>query len=260
MEQNQNEIDLIELYRKILVFISEKKYTFLLFIVLGFAGGFAYHQYKKAEVKTNFLAESKTVSKEFVMSLTDRIAFLVETGDYQGMQKELNVGQDTLKFIKEIKTDTTENAIAIKVISRSDIALSPFIAGLVRFINKQPYIVSQQAQKKKSLEAQIALIDNEINNIGVFQNQILKRLTDGEISINSISGIHKDKVEMIQLRQELAAELELDLAVTVVNQDANSLRKANSLVETMTVALILSIFAALLYFFVRYSIQLKQKS
>jgi hypothetical protein len=258
--KEQNEIDIIELYQKILVFIFNKRWILLLFIGIGIVLGLGLYLKKSSEIKTNFLAESKDVSKEVIYSLTDKIAFEIEKRDYEALKSELNLDIDILEQIREFGIDTSGQILNISIVSTTKDALIPFTLAMVNYINNQPFILESLKTKKEQVEKLVQKIDEEIENISLFQKQFLEDNKTGQVTINQLNGSHSEKINLYKMRQSYEEVLKQKNAVSIINKGDNSIRKENSLIVYLSVSILLSIFFAVVFFFVQFSIQLKNKA
>ncbi len=111
MSEVNNEIDLVELYQRSLVFIFKNFLTFFIFGLIGLLVGAAYYYKSSNIIKANYLAESTDISKELVFSLTDRIAFSIEKNDLELLNHDLKLDNSILENITKLTIDTSKNIL-----------------------------------------------------------------------------------------------------------------------------------------------------
>ncbi len=258
--ENQKEIDLIELYQKSLVFIAKNFLTFVIFGIIGLLSGTAYYYIKSNIIKTQFLIETSDISKELVYNLTEKVAFSIRNSDLKYLKKDLKLDQSTINNIKNISIDTNKNILNLSIISNSKESVLPFTQALVNFFNNQDYIKKQQAQKVKETTQLKEKIEEEISNINKFQKQFLEQTTESKITINQIDGSHSEKLKLFKMQQECEAILNQKQAITLINKNNNIIKKENSLVKILILSVVISILFSLFFFFIRFSIALKNKA
>jgi len=263
MENNSNEIDLIELYQKILVFISQRIFTFIIFSVLGLLVGFAVYYNKSKIIKTTYLAQTNVISNDLIYSLTDKIAYSIEKNDISFLEQNLNVDIETINSIKEISIDTNNNnnnIINISIISSSKETLLPFAKAIIHYFNNLPFIKEQIKSNIKSETFFLNKVNEEIENINKFQQKFLEDNKKGKVTINQISGSHSEKLQLYKIKQKYEEKLANTDAVKLINTSDNIVRNDFNLLKTLLISLISSIFAALFFLFIKFSIELKNRA
>lgn len=260
MTESNNEIDLIELYQKILVFIFKKFLTFVIFAVIGLLLGTAYYFKKSNIITTSYLAETSDISKELVYSLTEKISFSFETNDIDFLKSDLHLDEETLSEISKLSIDTTGNILNISIISTSKESLLPFTEALLSYYNNQPYILEAQKSKQEKKRKLIEKINEEITYINKIQEQFLNGNKDGKVTINQLNGSHSQKLNLYKMKQNCEDEIKKEDAISLINKGDNIIRKDISLFKTLAVSFIISIFFSFVFFFFRFSIDLKNKA
>jgi len=260
MTESNTEIDLIELYQKALVFLFKKFLTFTIFIIIGLLLGTAYYLKKSNQIKTDYLAETNNISKELVYSLTDKIAFDLKKGNKENLKKELKLDDTVINEINKLEVDTTGEILTISITCNSEESLFPFTEALLKYYNNQPYILKAQTIKLEKKQDLISKIDEEINTINLFQNQFLNGNKEGNVTINQLNGLHSEKLRLYQMKQKCEDDLRQKNAITLINKGDNIIKQDISLIKTLAISVITSIFMALLFFFVQFSIELKNKA
>lgn len=260
MTDSNREIDLIELYQKTLVFLFKNILTFVIFISIGLLLGVTYHIKKANLIKTHFLAETSDISKELVFMLSEKVAFDLDTKNYDELQKDLNINQSILESIKSIEIDTTKDVLNIAIISSSKESLLPFTKALVHYYNHQDYILNKQKLKREETQELLNKIEEEINTINKFQEQFFSNNKVGNVTINQIDGLHNEKLRLFQMKQECEKTLKQTDAIQLIDTNNNIIRNNSNLIKELIIATFLSILFAFIYFFIRFSIALKNKA
>ena len=260
MSEVNNEIDLVELYQKSLVFIFKNFLTFFIFGLIGLLIGTAFYYKSSNIIKANYLAESTDISKELVFSLTDRIAFSIEKNDLELLNHDLKLDNSILENITKLTIDTSKNILNISIIAESNESLLPFTEALVNYYNNQEFVLEKQKQKQKETREYLDKVNEEIISINKFQEQFLNGNKDGSVTINQMNGSHSEKLNLYKMKQKCEQILLEKNAISLINKNDNIIRKDISLLKTLALSVLISIVFAFIYFFIRFSIALKNKA
>lgn len=259
MSEVNKEIDLIELYQRILIFVYKYFLTFAVFALIGLLSGSAYYYKKSSLITTDFLVESTEISKELVYSMTEKIQFLIDTEDFESLKSRFSLEEDVLSQIDEIEIDTTGSIFRISMVSQSESSVPLFTNALIQHYNTNEYIQNTYLQKQKKTKALLHQIDQEIQKIELFQEQFLKGQTGGAVTINQMDGSHSEKLRLFKMKQDCEDILQETTILNLINKDSNILKQKVSLVKTLAFSVLLSLVISLLYFFIRFSIALKNE-
>jgi len=259
-ETNNKEIDLIELYQKILVFVSRKILIFTIFILIGLLFGTAYYYKKSNIVKTDYLIEVSDISKKIIYNLTDKIKFSVETQNFEVLNQNLKLDNDILRDIQRINIDTTSNILNLSIISSSKKTVLPFTQALVKYYNQQKYILEKHEKKINETKDLLGKIEEEIESINKMQNLFLSENRNSNVTINQIDGSHSEKLRLYKMKQKCEEILSEEQLIKLINKDNNVVRNNYSLLKILITSIFISILFAFVYFFIQFSIALKNKA
>ena len=103
-------------------------------------------------------------------------------------------------------------------------------------------------------------IEEEILNIKKFQEQFLSGSSSGNVTINQMNGSHTEILLLYEKKQQCEEILKQKEAIKLINQEDNIIKKENNFLITLGIGVIASILLSLIYFFIRFSIRLKNKA
>lgn len=256
MNSENNEIDLIELYRNIIIFLYNRRLTLIIFFFVGVILGLFYYYKNIDNYKTHFIAETSNVSKEVVYALAERIEFLFDTKEVEELNTILNIDKETLEKIKGFELDTTGNIFRIAVQSKSKESIDPFIEGLLSYFNNHSYILNSYNQQQEQLKKYIAQIDEELENINQFQQQMLREKNNGDIKIYQLAGSSNEKISLYKKKQDAELKLSQKEAICLINKSDNFIKKQTNLFLILGISVAVSQLLAYLFFFIIFSIKL----
>ncbi len=260
MEEANKEIDLIELYQKILVFISKNFLTFIIFIIIGLLSGTAFYYKNKSVIKTHYLIETSDVSKQFIYSLIEKISFDLASKNYESLKSNFSLGEDLFSDIKDVKIDTADNILSLSIVSFSKENLQPFRKGLIYFLNNQELLLKEKEEIRKETTDLLHEIEKEIGSINEFQKQFLSEDKESNVTINQLNGLHSEKIRLFKMKQECEKKLKEKDLVNVINKDNNIVKSDYNLLKILAISIFSSILFSFFYFFIRFSIALKNRA
>lgn len=258
MEQTNKEIDLIELYQKIIKFTFRNFLTFLIFAIIGLLFGSAYYVKNSNKIKTNYLAEINFGPEKIIFSLSDNVIFNLKNKNYNILSKELNLHDSILSNITSLSVDTTGNLLNIEVEALSETDILSFSESLVNFFNHQSYLVENQRNSIHKTQNLLLKVDEEIANIEKVQEFTLSNNQNNNIFINQIENLHAEKIRLFEKRQKCISILRKKKVVRLINSDHNIFKNDISLLKILLISFLASIFFTFIYFFIRFSLALSK--
>lgn len=256
MEQTNKEIDLIELYKNIIKFIYRNFLVFSIFGIIGLLFGSAYYLKNSDKVKTTYLAETNFNPEKIIFSLADNVIFNLQKGNYDILSSELNLHDSIFPYITYLSIDTVGPFLNIEIESLSEEYIIPFSESLVYYFNHQSYIIENQRNIIHKTQNLLFKVDEEMDNIEKFQKYILSKNNSNNVVINQIENLHAEKIKLFEKKQRCLNILRKKKAVRLINTDHNIVNNDISLLKILFGSLLISIIAALIYFFIRFSLAL----
>ncbi|MBN2667814.1 MAG: hypothetical protein JXR60_01180 [Bacteroidales bacterium] len=258
-ERNTQEIDLIELYQRIVLYFYKKRWHLMLYITLGLILGVLYY-WKNSSIKdTHYLLEANNAPKELIYNVVEKFQYDIKTSQLEQIAENLKIELSDIINIKKISIDTTGMVFKLTIKSTSDSSVSYFANHMVDYINSLPYIKKQFKQKQLRTQALIDQIDKEIKKIDQFQSLYLSEKENSQITINQIDGSHSEKIKLFMQKQELQESIDHPQTISLINQKNKLVEKDKSLLLTLVISMLVSIVFALVVFFIQYSIGLIKK-
>ena len=225
MNESNKEIDLIELYQRILIFFVKNIKTFLVFIILGIIIGASYYYYTNDIINTHYVAEIDNTPKVLVSDLTEKIAFDIQSGNYESVSKQMNISEDIIKEIKKLSVDTNGTYLNIGIVSKSQESLSKFAEGLVYYYNNQAYIKNKFIAEKQKAKELNKIISQQIEKLKEIQEKVLTKETSSKVTINQMSIRQEDMISLYKMQQENEAILKRKSAISLVNLSDNLVKQ-----------------------------------
>ncbi len=275
-ERKNDEIDLIEVFQKIgtgiknlfnwfinllyniLLFFIRK--AILIIIIMIIFLSFGYYKYKTSPrfYSSSIEAYSNAISSIDMINYVNNIHELFRTNNTVVLQSKLNVEQEELKKIKNVKaykvidlnqdgvsdeidyfekystadTLVSENRFVVKV-EVFDPAIFPIIqASILSYIDKNKYINELNTVRKKQLNELIVKLDEEINALDSLKkteyfkiNEKLEPLSGQLLVMNEKETklYHDQIISLYKQKQDLEQNLELRTEPITIIQDFSAL-------------------------------------
>lgn len=162
------EIDLIELFLSLFLFIKKNLIILLLAFLLGGSIGFAYFKIKKETYSYSITINSMNLPKEIVFEEIGLFNEILLNSNGDSVFAEMNMPSSIIKKLKSVTTNSTEEnstRIAINIVAYGEVSEQEFTDVLKKYLLNNKYIQELMIQKKGELEETIAFIDNQLNNL-----------------------------------------------------------------------------------------------
>lgn len=184
--ENRKEIDIIGLIVWVLNFIKKYILVFLIFVVLGVAGGFASFYLGRNYYNIKFIASSPVINNRIVFELIEPLKYYIRKEMYDSVALKLDLPYNAAKDIRDMELDTTVNqAVVIKMELYKKENTEIIQDGLISYINEIPYVKNTIEGKRKELENYLKVLNTEIAELNRLQTAILEQTeTKKNININ----------------------------------------------------------------------------
>lgn len=217
------EIDLVKLFKDFFIYVKKNKIIVLAFTTLGFAYGFYVYKSNPNNAKPVFekivLLKSKTVPNEVMQDVVNSLQLILKeqrTEELEEIALKMGLTKKIVSEFKNVKPKAAESGggdnfrIALEVYNKN--YMNDFANGLVKFLNANEFIKSNQdvvnAQKKQliqTIDEQLKSLDS--SNLG--KNDVN--------TIRSYNSKYYSYVDLLEGKQKAEKELLLDNEIKLID-------------------------------------------
>ena len=249
MEEKNNEIDLIELSRNIMVRLYHyclRRYKLLgIFAAIGFFLGISFYRMNKEQYESKIIATSHVVSSEIIIDIINSLGD-INRNDKELASKILKLNIEEVNNFNDIKADTIlsikgvkPKIIEVSIKFKRSFDMTKFSKKLSAYIDSSEYVKNELRMEKMRINSMLKKYNEEIKNLDSLQKNILKSSLQtsnsnpgGLLIFNdkSNSFFHNDIVALETSRQEALSQLERLTGFYVIDQKAGLKEKQVSIV------------------------------
>ncbi|HOY38712.1 MAG: hypothetical protein KBB11_04240 [Bacteroidales bacterium] len=227
----EREIDLVELYIKIVSFLKRRYLLLIIITVIGVGLGLARHFTAPPRYRVIMIASSEILDKQYVYALASPMSMYVEQRKYVDLSNYLGCDVKALSAVKALELDSTLlNSVKLEMIFSDSSSIKAFRDAVINFYNKQKFIVAYYENEKKNLNDFVKTIDSEIAELNEFQAKMLNQENSkNNIEIyTSIAGSHEEMITLYEKRYELRGKMMQTQPISFIN-DGLVMEKNNSI-------------------------------
>lgn len=223
-ENRNDEIDLIEVFFNIYIFLKRKFWFLFIATFIGAALGYSTKFFGSEHFESTMLIESYTLEDDILIEYFDNLQKIIEDRNYQYLSSKFETEIKYISSLKEISAEKLldeetiininediENPNYIKVIvkSNNNDLYKILNKSLLNYLNKEKYITDEIEIFKEQNNALINRIDNEILLIEELQKQNIKNrdYRSGVNIYNDQNSIHKELLGLLKEKQEIQKKL-----------------------------------------------------
>ncbi len=241
MDNQNNEIDLIEVFAKLLKKIHDNKILFfsiiLLFVIIGSMYG-----YNKKETFTYSTIAMSSIDKEVLKKTIN----------------DINKANNTNLIFKKIddidleydNSEAGSNYFKVNLILNDTTDIKQTLSDIVIVLNNITYIKEFIDNKKSDINKQINNYSSEIEKINKIQNLIFNDNTT-KTAIISTNGMSKEKVEMLNKKSDFEKQLKEVRVINFVDSGYNFVVDNKNIVKSILLFLISGIFLSLIVILIK---------
>ena len=262
MENQNNEIDLLELSRQMLVgfyyYIKRRAILIIVFAIVGVAVGVGIHLKNRTVYQSSLIGETESIKSGIIIYLVEALNDLNKT-DKKQLQDVLIINDTDINNIVEFSADTKMfykkqllgneyidvvdfTNVEINVIYKNKIDLNNLEKALIKYFNQNSYISAELEHTKKHAQSMIKQIDYEISKIDSLQNRILssefKKSNVGSTGLTILNEnidefFHKDIIELVAKKQSYIKIISKNSTLIVIKPFDRAKIKEKSLFENI---------------------------
>jgi hypothetical protein len=204
----KDDIDLLLLAERALLFFRKFRWIFIGAIVLGLAAGYLFYSLLPKVYKSRLVVHSFMLTNPEHISMVANWNQLLTKGGHDLLSKELNCSAALLKQVKRIKAEEIQqvftaqnpNGFIVDVWVTNNDCLKELQAGIVFGFENAPYIKERLQVKRASLETLIATTTAEISKLDSTKKQLEAIISGRGHSSSQVlvdgSSINRQLIEM----------------------------------------------------------------
>ena len=202
------DIDLLLLIERAVVFFKRYKWIFIVAIVSGLASGIFIYSSLPKIYKSRLIAHSFLLTNQEEIQIIDNWNELLSKHEYSSLGKIFNCSQNMLHSVKQIKGDeiqkvftpTNPNGFLIEVTVTDFSLLDTLQKAIVYGLENNDYLKARMDLKRANLRELITKTTAEIEKFDLTKKRLEDILTGNEppssLSIIDITGLSKQLIEM----------------------------------------------------------------
>lgn len=223
-----DEIDLIAVIERCLLFFKKYKWIYLVAIILGIATGILFYKAIPKSYKSRMVVHSFMLANQEEIQLISNWDKLLTRKGYSELAGIFNCSESLLKKVKKIKGDeilqvfsaVNPNGFTVDVIVTDNDVLDSLEKGIVHGFENSDYVADRLAIKKENLRELITTTETEIQKLDSnkkLMSDILKGQERAPASmIVDISNLNRQLIEMNEKLLSFKENLKFTNAVQVL--------------------------------------------
>jgi len=243
MVEKNNEIDLIEVFNKLLSKIRKYKILFFTVIFVFLVLGIVFNLIKKETYTFSSIATSP-IDKQILLKSIEDINIKNDKTNFIPRLKKI-----TLHFNDINETDYDSHFFDIKLILKDTVNVKTTINQLKKSLSNIDYINKILNTKKDIISAQIENYTSEVKKINSIQNLIFNN-NDSKSTIISTNGLSESKINFKNMILKLKNEYNQIVSINIINKDS-SLEKNSNIIIDIIKFLILGISIAFIVILIK---------
>ena len=273
-EPRTDDIDLLLLVERGLLFFKKFKWVFIIAVILGVAMGVWKHRSATRVYKSRMIVHSFLLTNQEEIGITSNWNELLKKKEYAILASIFNCKETTLHHLKQIKaeelqkvfTPTNPNGFHIEVTVTDNSVLKDVQEGIVYGFENTPFVKEKMTVKRTNLAELIEITSAEIQKLDSTKKNVENIISGKGRSTSSIildaSGINRQLVEMNEKLLNLRQELKFANAIQVLqNFSAFSKPTGPRLIVSLFIWVLIFLSLAYIYALIRsVNEQLKERS
>lgn len=227
--QDQTEdIDLLLLVERALLFFKRYRWIFIVAAVLGIAAGIFFYKIIPISYRSRAVMHSFVLTNPEQIQIVNNWNRLLKQNELKELAKELNCDEKILSRVKEIKakevqqvyTTSNPNGFTIDVVTTDNNILDSLLSGFVYGFENNTYIKTRLDVKKDALRELIDKTTSEIRKLDSTKTTLEKIIGGSEKPSSSLivdgSSINRQLIEMNEKLYSFKENLQFTNAVQVL--------------------------------------------
>ena len=222
------DIDLLALTQRIILFFRKYKWLFLVSAIMGLAFGYLTYLQMPKVYKSRLILHSFTLSNLDYIQVIDNWNSLIKKSEHTALAQTMNTDPAVLRKVNQLKgteiqrvfTASNPNGFYIDVFVTDTAVLDELQAGILTGLENIDYIKKQLTIKKSNLQQLIAQVESEIVKLDSTKSSVeaIIRNRSGHASsmIIDVSGLNKQLIELNEKLLFYKQDIQFTTAVQVL--------------------------------------------
>lgn len=223
-----DDIDLLVLVERSLLFFRKFRWVFIIAIILGISTGIWKYRSLPKVYKSRMIVHSFILSNQEEIGITNNWNELLKKKEYAALTSIFNCKETMLHHLKQIKaeelqkvfTPTNPNGFQIEVTVTNNSVLADVQNGIVYGFENTPFVKERLMVKKENLSELIDITTNEIQKLDSTKKRIENIISGNGKSSSSIiidgSSFNRQLIEMNEKLLNYKQELKFSNAIQVL--------------------------------------------
>jgi len=223
-----DDIDLLALLERSILFFKKYKWIFLAAILFGLLLGFLRYRSLPRLYKSRLILHSIVLTNQNDIQIVANWNALLKSGGYAELAADFNCREDILPKVKQIKaeeiqkvfTPTNPNGFTIDVLVTDNSALEELQKGIVYGFDNSEYVKDRLDAKRNRLRELIDKTSTEVKRLDSTKKTVENILSGKGASSSSLivdaSGISRQLIEMNEKLLSFREDLKFTNAVLVL--------------------------------------------
>ncbi|OFX22966.1 MAG: hypothetical protein A2041_00410 [Bacteroidetes bacterium GWA2_31_9b] len=225
-EKRNDEIDLLEFFLKIFLFIKKNFWVLFLSVFIGGTLGFSAKFFTQNHYKSSLVINTYTISENFIIEYINNLNSIIKDENYNYLSEKMKIDSSLLVSIKEIKAESAYDEkekkklgyLTIFVNVNNNQILEQLSKGILNYINNEPYAKNEIEIYIENNKNLISKIDEEIKKIEVLQEMnIFQNQNNADVNIyNSQKSFQNELLELIKEKQNREKSLKFAVPFRII--------------------------------------------
>ena len=208
IQASNDDIDLLQLIERFIVFFKKYRWTFFAACVLGIASGFYYYRSLPKTYTARLIVHSFLLTNQEEIQIIEAWNQLLQKKDYTRLTALFNCKEGVVQSLKQIKADeiqkvfspTNPNGFIIDVVLSEGANLGELQPDILNGLENNEYVKQKTELKRANLAELIAKLKPEIVHLDSVKTSLEKMILENKKISSSvivdISGIYRQLIEM----------------------------------------------------------------
>lgn len=216
-----NEIDIKIVLVSLLKFYKSYKILIVVMAFIGIIIATADFYLGVRHYSSSFIVSTPDYDSRLIYRFSEPLNYFANNNSYDSLKNKMNISSDAAKMIKGFDIDTTiHNVLVVNVELYDTDYFSEVSKGYVYFLNSIPSVKSRIRQERESLNEFIGVVENEINQLNLYQENVIKKLSNNDIiEISSITGSFTELVELYNIKLDLKNQYNTLKSFNLIDSD-----------------------------------------
>lgn len=180
--ENNDEIDLLDLAKKLVKFFKKIFWRLTVTGILGGLAGFCFYQFVPRQYESKMLIQSEILTASLCNSMVADLNLLIKEKSWDSLSSKLNVNRSTASDIVSIVTkspieradqlkESEKNSLEISVRTFDFTKLKPIQDGIEKYLSNNPFSQQFEIRKKTYYNSVIQKYNDQIERLKMQQEQ-----------------------------------------------------------------------------------------